>query len=102
MGKESWRWLAKCAGLSKDNYNVFFPNEEDVKRTRWDEAFKYCYECPVKKPCLELAMERDGVEDRFGMFGGFTPKERRWLRRGQDYWKSTYEPRLERIKAADD
>lgn len=96
-----WRERANCAGVSKRNYNTFFPNEDDVKRTRWDEAFRYCIDCPVRKPCLDLALERDGVEDRFGMFGGFTPKERRWLRRGLDHWKETYYPRLERVRADD-
>lgn len=79
---------------------MFFPNEDNVKRTRWDEAFKYCVQCPVREPCLKLAMERDGVEDRFGMYGGFTPKERRWLRRGLDYWQETYNPRLARVRQA--
>lgn len=101
MNDLRWREAANCVGISKADYNTFFPNEENVKRTRWDDAFRFCVDCPVRKPCLDLALERDGVEDRFGMFGGFTPKERRWLRRGLDYWKETYYPRLERIRAND-
>jgi len=46
-------------------------------------------------------LERDGVEDRYGMFGGFTPKERKHLRRKSDLWKETYYARLERIRTND-
>jgi hypothetical protein len=35
------------------------------------------------------------------MFGGFTPKERKWLRRGPTYWRETYMARLERIRTSD-
>ena len=94
-----WRRYAKCAGFSKESYDVFFPTEEQLTRDRWDEAFAFCFDCPVKRPCLELALERDGVEDRFGMFGGFTPKERRWLRQGRtDFWQSSMEARVHRLK----
>lgn len=94
-----WRERANCVGVSKVDYNTFFPNEDDVKRTRWDDAFRLCSDCPVRKPCLNLALERDGVEDRYGMFGGFTPKERKHLRRKSELWRETYFARLERIRA---
>ena len=29
-----WRERANCIGVSKVDYNTFFPNEDDVKRTR--------------------------------------------------------------------
>ena len=98
---DDWNTRANCQGISKKNYNTFFPTEDDTKRSRWDEAFRFCVECPVRKPCLDLALSMDSVDDRYGMFGGFTPKERKWLRRGLDYWKETYFARLDRIRRDD-
>jgi WhiB family redox-sensing transcriptional regulator len=39
---------------------------------------KICATCPVTEQCLEFAMEND---ERFGVWGGKTERERRKLRR---------------------
>lgn len=40
------------------------------------EALKYCARCPVRRPCLEF-----GLTEIWGVYGGTTPTQRRWLRR---------------------
>lgn len=39
---------------------------------------KYCSGCPVRAECLE-----DGLGERFGMWGGATPRSRRLARSSQ-------------------
>lgn len=43
----------------------------------WDEAVRICGDCPVKKQCLEYALETDSV----GVWGGTTDAEREELRK---------------------
>lgn len=78
--REHWVEDAKCRGQS---VSVFFPvfdlwqNDE----TRWGLARKICAECTVTKECLNLVIELKDTDDKWGMFGGLTPEERRDLRR---------------------
>lgn len=46
--------------------------------THYDEARKICDICPVKRECLNEALE---TKERFGMWGGLTPIERRRIER---------------------
>lgn len=70
-----WMDRAACQGAPTE---VFFPernggNPEDD----WAEARKYCAECEVRKPCLDLvaSFETPDVR-RNGMWAGMTPAER--------------------------
>ena len=42
------------------------------------EAKRICGECPVRAECLEYALEED---ERFGIWGGMSERERRKLKR---------------------
>jgi WhiB family redox-sensing transcriptional regulator len=53
---------------------VFFPEKGGSTR----EAKRICGECPVRAECLEYALEED---ERFGIWGGMSERERRKLKR---------------------
>ena len=45
----------------------------------YDAARAICAGCPVVDPCLAA-----GMSERFGMWGGLAPSERRRLRRARE------------------
>ena len=70
-GDESWRLDALCAETDPE---AFFPEKGGSTR----EAKKICTGCEVKAECLEYALSND---ERFGIWGGLSERERRRLRR---------------------
>lgn len=66
-----WREYALCAQTDPE---IFFP--EGNGNTR--EAKKICNNCDVRDQCLNYALEND---ERFGVWGGKSEHERRYLRR---------------------
>jgi WhiB family transcriptional regulator, redox-sensing transcriptional regulator len=68
---ESWQERALCAQTDPE---AFFPEKGGSTR----EAKKICVECPVRAECLEYALAND---ERFGIWGGLSERERRRLRR---------------------
>ncbi len=68
-----WAWTARaaCRGMDPD---TFFPGRGAPTR----EAKAVCARCPVKADCLKAALEE---RERFGIWGGFSERERRRLRR---------------------
>ena len=66
-----WADQAKCLVAEPE---TFFPEKGGSTR----EAKKICTDCPVKAECLEYALEND---ERFGIWGGLSERERRKLRR---------------------
>lgn len=79
--KNPSRWWehALCKGLDA---NIWFP-EKPQGRDYFARARTYCERCPVRQPCLEEALSVNPDDDRFGMYGGFTPKERDRIREGK-------------------
>lgn len=89
---------AECAGVAKKlGYDPFFPNIVDDEGneyiddgTIWaafgdtteyyEEAKKICDVCPIREACLAHALEE---KERYGMWGGTTPIERRRVERRQ-------------------
>ena len=70
--REEWQTDASCASNWPE---IFFPG----KGESYANARKICAQCAVLEECLEYAMQSEGSAasgDRFGMFGGLTPKER--------------------------
>jgi hypothetical protein len=86
MGDLSWRDRAACKGVDT---KIFFPHDT-LRQTRWDEGLAYCYACTVRLPCLDLALQHDSVDDRWGLFGGLLPGERRAMRRGYGNFERQY------------
>ena len=72
-----WMDDAVCAGKPA---KMFFPNVDDTHERHslnvYDAARTICNGCPVKDRCLDYALEHN---ERHGMWGGRTPKERRRL-----------------------
>lgn len=67
----SWMLDAKCLDADPE---AFFPEKGGSTR----EAKRICNACPVQDECLEWALEN---EERFGIWGGMSERERRRLRR---------------------
>ncbi len=73
-------WLnAVCRGLDA---NIWFP-ERPQGRDYFAVARSYCNRCDVREECLAEAMAQDPDNDRFGMFGGKSPRERQRIREGR-------------------
>jgi WhiB family redox-sensing transcriptional regulator len=67
----SWQADALCAQTDPES---FFPEKGGSTR----EAKKICASCEVRGECLEYALSND---ERFGIWGGLSERERRKLRR---------------------
>src|SRR5581483_11514431 len=75
---EVWMLGAACRGRTE----LFFaPDDSETRsdrRRREAQAKKVCQECVVRVECLQEAFEAD---ERFGIWGGLTERERRAARR---------------------
>jgi len=70
--EEQWQDNALCAQTDPE---AFFPEKGGSTR----EAKRICSGCEVKAECLEYALHND---ERFGIWGGLSERERRRLKRG--------------------
>ena len=68
----AWQDRALCAQTDPE---AFFPEKGGSTR----EAKKVCRTCEVRAECLEYALEHD---ERFGIWGGLSERERRRIKRG--------------------
>src|SRR5690242_201856 len=66
-----WQERALCAQTDPE---AFFPEKGGSTR----EAKRVCRSCEVRAECLEYALEHD---ERFGIWGGMSERERRRLKR---------------------
>jgi WhiB family redox-sensing transcriptional regulator len=66
-----WQERALC---SQTDPEAFFPEKGGSTR----EAKRICTGCEVRSECLEYALEHD---ERFGIWGGLSERERRRLKR---------------------
>lgn len=66
----NWTHDALCAQVDTE---IFFPDKGGSVR----EGKRVCRECPVRAECLAYAIEH---EDRYGIWGGLSERERRRLR----------------------
>jgi WhiB family redox-sensing transcriptional regulator len=67
----SWQERALCAQTDPE---AFFPEKGGSTR----EAKRVCLSCDVRSECLEYAL---GHDERFGIWGGLSERERRRLKR---------------------
>lgn len=70
-----WRAHAACAGYPN---TLFFPTTETTEETLVARAKAICAVCPVIEDCLEYSLE---TNQRSGIWGGTSEKERKSLRR---------------------
>jgi len=66
-----WQEKALCAQTDPE---AFFPEKGGSTR----EAKKVCLSCEVRAECLDYALKND---ERFGIWGGLSERERRRIRR---------------------
>ena len=69
-GPLGWQELALCAQTDPE---AFFPEKGGSTR----EAKKVCEGCEVRVECLDYALKND---ERFGIWGGYSERERRRLK----------------------
>jgi WhiB family transcriptional regulator, redox-sensing transcriptional regulator len=69
---DQWQERALCAQTDPE---AFFPEKGGSTR----EAKRICQGCEVRDACLEYALAHD---ERFGIWGGLSERERRRLKRG--------------------
>ncbi len=67
----AWQEDALCAQTDPE---AFFPEKAGSTR----DAKRICAQCTVRAECLEYALKND---ERFGIWGGLSERERRRLRR---------------------
>jgi WhiB family redox-sensing transcriptional regulator len=67
----SWQERALCAQTDPE---AFFPEKGQSTR----EAKKTCLSCGVRGECLSYALDND---ERFGIWGGLSERERRKLKK---------------------
>ena len=70
-GPLPWQERALCAQTDPE---AFFPAKGGSTR----EAKRVCASCEVREECLEYALAND---ERFGIWGGLSERERRKLKR---------------------
>ena len=70
-GAFAWQAEALCAQTDPE---AFFPEKGGSTR----DAKRVCQGCTVRDECLEYALEKD---ERFGIWGGLSERERRKLKR---------------------
>ncbi|WP_331274740.1 MULTISPECIES: WhiB family transcriptional regulator [unclassified Schaalia] len=70
-GPLAWQQHALCAQTDPE---AFFPEKGGSTR----EAKAVCQSCEVRAECLEYALAND---ERFGIWGGLSERERRRIRR---------------------
>ncbi|WP_327169515.1 WhiB family transcriptional regulator [Streptomyces subrutilus] len=70
----AWTADGMCAQTDPDE---FFPEKGESDKTR--AAKRICQSCLVREQCLDAAMASEGnrsASGRFGVWGGYSPKER--------------------------
>lgn len=70
-GELGWQTEALCAQTDPE---AFFPEKGGSTR----DAKKVCSSCTVRQECLDYALDHD---ERFGIWGGLSERERRRLRK---------------------
>lgn len=78
----SWRQRAACVAAvaaGEVTTDDFFAEGDGIDAVeRLEQARRICDACPVRTACLD-----DHLEERFGIFGGLDPNERKRLRRAR-------------------
>lgn len=83
--RNHWTDDAACRGLPLE---WFFPPKSQGDAT-YQEGKAVCAGCTVTAECLALTDDFIATGDRYGLFGGMTPSERkkeRWKQLGTRLW----------------
>lgn len=71
VDEATWMIQARCLDADPE---AFFPQKGGSTK----EAKRICSACPVREDCLDFSLRN---EERFGIWGGMSERERRRLRR---------------------
>ncbi|QDY78166.1 WhiB family transcriptional regulator [Streptomyces qinzhouensis] len=71
LGDHTWQNQAACHTTPHADPELFFPEPDEIDRIR--AAKTICAQCPVRRTCLDAALENG---DRDGIRGGLTEEER--------------------------
>lgn len=75
--RDHWTDDALCKGKQT---MIFFPAYTH-SLDRWLVPKSFCANCTVQIECLNLVLHLEDTDDRWGMFGGLTPEQRRDVRK---------------------
>lgn len=85
--RHDWHTHATCSGDVRANFYPPFSSERKAQRVgRERRAKALCGLCPVREECLSFALNND---EKFGIWGGTTERERRLLVRPLDLNKAS-------------
>jgi WhiB family redox-sensing transcriptional regulator len=82
LPSDEWDWREEAVCRQVD-HDIFFPEKGGSTR----EAKKVCLSCPVKDQCLGWALDH---EERFGIWGGLSERERRKILKPAIYDNERY------------
>ncbi|MFV8301254.1 WhiB family transcriptional regulator [Mycolicibacterium fortuitum] len=71
INREPWQAEGICRQVDPE---IFFPEKGQSTK----DAKRVCANCPVAAECLEYALVNG---ERFGIFGGYSERERRQMKR---------------------
>ncbi|GAB3471880.1 WhiB family transcriptional regulator [Actinophytocola sediminis] len=74
---QDWKTRAACHGQWDLFHGPPAENRANI-HSRTQAAKAICAVCPVRRPCLQLALD---THDRWGIYAGTTDKDRRHLKR---------------------
>ena len=75
---DNWLERAACDGLDPA---IFFPDKSGQGNLQASKARKVCNMCPVQEECLKYALDNN---EKWGIWGGKTEKERRKLKKNYE------------------
>ena len=84
MNITEWREKGKCWGkTTSPSSDYWYAEDDDDDKQRKNKIAKsYCEACPVKKECLQFALDN---KEEYGIWGGMTTRERKaYERQGTD------------------
>jgi WhiB family redox-sensing transcriptional regulator len=73
----TWRQRANCRGLPASWWYSPAPVTPE-SMTNLRKARRLCLSCEVRAECLD-----DGMDERYGIWGGLSPKQRIRIKRGR-------------------
>lgn len=94
---EFWDWQLRAECRGRDSALFFHPDDapRSSRRRREANAKLVCGRCPVRAECAAHAL---AARERYGVWGGFTEKERRRLLAAG--WEDLTDPTHSRVDVA--
>ena len=81
MAAFDWRSMGECRPENGHDPELWFPTTAKETNPKYTvetaPARQICSGCPVKQDCLDFALEHRMFQ--YGIFGGFSPNERKEL-----------------------